>query len=195
MERVGNIFSGSLHFSVFWAAHNDPLLLSWLFDKWSVPWQVKLSGETLALFSPGIYSLCGRKTRKSWRNGLVVVRIACLACQQSRNVASGWLCGGIMSLCCTPCNRPLVVSATNTPLTPQTCISSFKCMFPCPLSKGLSVSVFGTSKLQRCWSRCLFLFYGSPADLLMGNVMASVCLVIYAFMLLSTTYVQHVHWY
>lgn len=38
-----------------------------------------------------------------------------------------------------------------------------------------------------------FLFYGSPADLVMGDVIASVCLLIYALILLSTTYVQYVY--
>lgn len=36
------------------------------------------------------------------------------------------------------------------------------------------------SERGRCWWCCLFLFYGSPADLLTGDVMASVCLLIYA---------------
>lgn len=39
----------------------------------------------------------------------------------------------------------------------------------------------------------LFLFYGSPADLLTGDVMASVCLLIYALTLLSTIYMQYLH--
>lgn len=68
--------------------------------------------------------------------------------------------------------------------------------------QSVSVCLVIPVKLWGCWSCCLFLFpfLGSPADLLMSDVMVSVCLLIYALMLLSTTYVVDsrqwcVQWY